>query len=197
MRTRDVIKMELVRTEAMGLLVKEGLEGFSMNKLSRRCNISVATLYIYYKDKEDLLLQLSLAEFRNLNDAMLKDFDPSVSFEAGLRKQWENRSAYMLAHPMEMALLEQLRGTEYEDRALASMQDFKAAMTEFVTSAVRNGELEEMPVEVFWSLAYGPLYTLLRFNGSGRSMGGKPFHLTQEILWATFERVLKALKKTI
>ena len=46
MRTRNTCKEQLVKEKAVELLVSDGLEGFSMNKLARACDISVATLYI-------------------------------------------------------------------------------------------------------------------------------------------------------
>ena len=59
MRTRNQDKEQLVKEEALKMLVNEGLEGFSVNKLAKRCGISVATLYIYYKDKDDLILKIA------------------------------------------------------------------------------------------------------------------------------------------
>ena len=51
MRGRDLNKVDLVKLNAMELLVRTGFEGFTMNKLAKECKISVATLYIYYKIK--------------------------------------------------------------------------------------------------------------------------------------------------
>ena len=50
MRTRDENKEQLVRQKALELIVNQGLEGFSMQKLAKAAAVSPATLYIYYKD---------------------------------------------------------------------------------------------------------------------------------------------------
>ena len=55
MRSRDSVKVDLVKQKAIELLVRSGVEGFSVNKLAKACGISVATLYIYYRDKDDLI----------------------------------------------------------------------------------------------------------------------------------------------
>ena len=47
MRTRDTDKEQLVKQKAIELLVNDGLDGFSMNKLAKACDIAVATLDIY------------------------------------------------------------------------------------------------------------------------------------------------------
>ncbi|QXV65803.1 TetR/AcrR family transcriptional regulator [Mucilaginibacter sp. 21P] len=196
MRTRDNNKVELVKKTAIELIVKDGLEGFSMNKLARACNISVATLYIYYKDRDDLIVNIAKEEGRGMSDTITKDFDASMSFEEGLRVQWRNRYQYVRDNPMMNGFFEQLRSSSYQQEFLESfLADFKLAMGSFMNNAVARGELEEMPFETYWSIAYGPLYSLIRFDQEGKSMGGRPFKMTDEILWTTFDLVIKAFKK--
>jgi len=68
-------------------------------------------------------------------------------------------------------------------------------MGRFMKNAIANQEVDPMPMEVFWSIAFGPLHSLIRFHHEGKSIGGKPFVLTSKILWHTFDLVIKALKK--
>ncbi len=195
MRIRDTDKVKLVKQKAIELLVSSGFEGFSMNKLAKACNISVATLYIYYKDKDDLIIQIAQEEGRRMNETILTDFDPEQSFADGLRRQWKNRAKFMLDHPYSMSFFEQLRTSTYHAQVMGSiLGDFKETMGKFVKNARKRGELAEMPTEVYWSIAFAPLYSLLRFNAQGTSVGGMPFTLNEKILWATFDRVLVALK---
>ncbi len=51
MRTRDEAKETAIRKKAMALIVQEGFDGLSMHKLARAAGVSVATIYIYYKDR--------------------------------------------------------------------------------------------------------------------------------------------------
>jgi TetR/AcrR family transcriptional regulator, multidrug resistance operon repressor len=194
MRIRDTAKEDLVKKSAIAVLGKEGFEGFSMNKLAKACGISVATLYIYYKDKDDLIIGIANEEIGKMHQAMLKGFDPSMPFAEGLRVQWKNRSSYTRKHPEVSLFFEQLRTSTYQmDIFPSAMRDFSEAMSNFMRNAVKNKEIDPMPLEVFWSVAYGPLYTLLRFSQEGRSVGGRSFMYSDKILWETFDRVLKAL----
>ncbi len=196
MRTRDVRKQELVSRKAVELLAKEGFEGFSMNGLARACRISVATLYIYYKDKDDLIIQIALEEGERMTSAILKDFDPETSFEEGLRTQWKNRAAFHLANPLTSAFFDQLHSSTYSEKAsMPTTEKFRENMGRFMRNAITRGELENVPLEVFWSVAYGPLHQLIRFHHEGKSIGGRPFSLTQKTLWQSFDLVLKSLKK--
>ncbi len=195
MRKRNEEKQQLVKETAIKMLVEEGFEGFSMNKLARACDVSVATLYIYYQDKDDLVIKIARDEFSVMCKAILADFDPHMPFAEGLKMQWQSRAKYMMAHPVHNLFFEKLRSSSYYNRIFDNDQDgLKKQMGVFIKNAVARGELSIMPLEVFWSIAYAPLYTLLRFDNEGTSIGGKQFSLTNKMLWQAFDHVLKALK---
>lgn len=195
MRTRDIHKEQLVKQKAIESIVKQGLEGFSMNKLAKECGISVATLYIYYKDKDDLIISIVLEEGRKMGEAMIRNFNADASFEDGLRVQWVNRYEYMMNYPIIAQFFDQLRSSSYQVHFLETfMANFKDRITEFMRNVHARGEIAEMPFEAFWSVAYSPLYSLIRFHNEGQSVGGMPFKMTDEVLWKTFDLVVKALK---
>ena len=195
MRKRDIEKEKLVKLKAIETMGKYGLEGFSMNKLAKACHISVATLYIYFKDKDDLIMNIAIEEGTRGAEAMLKNFDPESSFETGLRTQWQNRYNHAMNNLAVALFFDQLRSSSYHDKFMGEvMSKFKQQVSAFVHNAIKRGELNAMPVEVFWSVAYSPLYSLIRFHQDGRSITGEPFEMTDELLWATFDLVIKALK---
>lgn len=194
MRTRDSDKEDLVKQKAIEMLSKHGIEGFSMNKLAKECGISVATLYIYYSDKEDLIKRIAVEIGRNFFGAMLKDFSADMNFVEGLRKQWENRADFMMKNMNEVACWEVLQGSVYSEYiAQESLKDFKKTMGNFFKNAQEKNEMLPMSKEVFWSMAYGSLYTLLRFHQKGKSIGGTPFKLTKKIMDEAFELVIKGI----
>lgn len=195
MRIRDEQKELLVREKSIELLVKDGFEGFSMHKLAKAADISPATLYIYYKDKEDLIRQIGMEVGTKMTDVTLDGFSPTMSFETGLRHQWENRSRFWIENRMEAACFEVIRNSpQCEDIGRSVYTRFRPVMEEFIRNAVRNGQLNKMSFEVYWSIAYGPLYNLLRFHQDGKSKAQRPFTFTKEVMNETLELVLKALK---
>lgn len=196
MRTRDADKEKLVIEKAIEQIVQDGFQGFSMNKLAKACNISVATLYIYYQDKDDLIKKIGSEIGRNFFSRTIRDFSPEMSFAEGLWKQWENRAAFAVENPSEVACFEVIKHSPHGESILQTvlLAEFKDKMTKFFENAVRNNELVPLPLNVFWSVAYGPLYALLRFHREGKSLDGKPFSLTKEIMEEAFKLTLKALK---
>jgi TetR/AcrR family transcriptional repressor of multidrug resistance operon len=195
MRTRNIDKEQLVKQMAIESIVKNGLEGFSMNKLAKACKISVATLYIYYKDRDDLIIKIANEEGLKMAKGMLKNFNVDAPFEEGLRVQWRNRYNYMMDNPLLSVFFDQLRSSSYHKQFMESFKtNFEVAIHKFMHNALERGEINEMPLEVYWSVAYSPLYSLIRFHNEGQSIGGAPFKISENILWATFDLVVKALK---
>ncbi len=177
------------------MIVKSGIEGFSMQKLAKAAAVSPATIYIYFKDKEDLILQLYAEEGKKMSEATLIDFDPAMSFSEGLKVQWMNRAKYCIQYSDEMHFLEQIRHSPLQEKSLELLGDnFKMVMMEFVKNAIKRNELVKVPVEVFWSVAYAPLYNLVKFHKIGKSMGGNKFSFSEKIMMETLNLVLKALK---
>jgi TetR/AcrR family transcriptional repressor of multidrug resistance operon len=196
LRTRDVNKEELVKQKTIEMIVKHGIEGFAMNRLAKECGISVATLYIYYADKEDLIKKIGTEMGTYFFKSSLKDFSPDMPFAEGLAKQWENRSEFMLKNKDKIAFWEILQNSNYGEYIVnESLIELKEIMTQFLHGAIERKEIIPVSKEVFWSIAYGPLYNLLRFHEKGKGLGGTtPFKLTAEIQQEALSLVIKALK---
>ena len=195
MRTRDDNKIQSIREHAIDLIVAQGFDGFSMQKLAKAANVSPATLYIYYKDREDLILKLWVDLFTEMAEATLKNFDPDMSFSEGLKTQWINRAKYCMKHPKQMTFLEQLRHSPLQEKAVEvlTQSGFKDAMATFVSNAIKRKELVKLELEVYWSIAFAPLYNLVKFHLEGKSISGKKFTLTDKTMNETLALVIKAL----
>lgn len=195
MRVRDESKVEAIYQHALKMIVEEGFDGLSMQKLARAAGVSPATIYIYFKDRDDLLLQLYQLESDKYFEYVLKGFDPEMDFATGLSVQWKNRARYMVDHPDKAHFMEHFKYTPLHQKCMVNRDErFKDVMTRFVHKAIENKELVKMPVEVYWSVAFAPLYNLMRWDKAGKSMGGQVFSLTDEMLQQTLTLVLKALR---
>ncbi|TWF41315.1 TetR family transcriptional regulator [Chitinophaga polysaccharea] len=196
MRYRDENKMQAIRDCAIEMVAKNGLENFGINRLAKAAGVSPATIYIYYKDKEDLLTSISIEEGVKMTRATLKGFDPNASFREGLWVQWKNRAAFSLDNLQAAEFFEQLRNSTYKDKMREAISmEFRKSMGSFVENAVKRGEINEMPLEVYWSVAFAPLYALIRFHNEGQSLDGRKFKFSESIMKQTFDCVVKGLSK--
>jgi AcrR family transcriptional regulator len=194
MRIRDENKIQSIRKEALAMLVKEGFDGFSIQKLAKAAGVSPATIYIYFKDKEDLILQIWVDAANDMAKETLKNFKPGMSFSEGLKTQWKNRLNYCLKNPDQMKMWEQIRHSPLNDKALKLIDPtLREVMGDFVQRSIKKKELVKVPLEVYWSIAFAPLYTLANFHQAGQSVGGKKFTLTSRMINDTLKLVVKAL----
>jgi AcrR family transcriptional regulator len=195
-RTRDPTKERAIRDRALAMIVKEGFDGFSMQKVAKAAGVSPATIYIYFNDRDDLILQLYAEEIGKMAAATLKGFDPAMPFDQGLKVQWINRARYFLKYPTQMHFLEQIKFSPLHDKAAKTTDGaFIGAMRTFVANAIKRNELIRVPVEVYWSVAFAPLYNLVKYHMHGRGLPGTgKFVLDEKILTQTLGLVLKALK---
>jgi AcrR family transcriptional regulator len=195
MRIRDENKIDSLFQHALTTIVKDGFDGLSMQKLAKAAGVSPATIYIYFKDRDDLLKQLYQRECDKYFIFIMKGFDPGMDFATGLTVQWKNRARYIIEHSDEAHFMEHFKFTPlHKATSWTKSKGFTDAMHQFVDSAITNKELIRMSVEVYWSVAFAPLYNLVRYHKAGMNMAGEPFTLTDEILEQTLSLVLKALK---
>jgi AcrR family transcriptional regulator len=195
MRVRDENKVDAILQQALKMVVEEGFDGLSMQKLARAAGVSPATIYIYFKDRDDLLVQLYQLEVEKYFDYVLGDFDPEWSFAKGLSVQWKRRAQYIIDNPEKAHFMEHFSFTPLNDKVvLTHRSKFVDVMHRFITRAIENKELVKMPLEVYWSVAFAPLYNLVKWHKAGKNMAGQPFVLTDEMLEQTLALVLKALR---
>ncbi|HZX74142.1 MAG TPA: TetR/AcrR family transcriptional regulator [Cyclobacteriaceae bacterium] len=194
MRTKDESKEQAIREKAIEMIVKDGFEGLSMQKLAKEANVSPATIYLYFKNKEDMLNQLYMGIEQIFSDEILRDFNPEMSLEEGLWIQWKNRFAYSRRYPYNFTFMEQFRSSPLINHKDLKDSPFKDAMSKFYMNMLRRKEMKEYPVEIFWSIGYGPLYSLIRFHQAQKSMMNDKFVFDEKKMRQAFDLVMKALK---
>jgi AcrR family transcriptional regulator len=195
MRTRDANKESIIQEKAIQMIVKEGLDGFSMQKLAKSASVSPATLYIYYKDRDDLITQLAINISNRLMETSLKGMHPKMSFADGLAIQWKNRMEFYMKFPLDVEFIEQIRYTPAYDAVKDTIRkNFGDVLGKFVHNAINRGELTPLPFEVYWSIAFAPLYQLIKFHSQGTSPTNDCFRITDDMVSQTLQLVIKALK---
>ena len=207
MRCKDPNKASEIRRQALEMLVTEGFGGFSMQKLAKAAVVSPATLYIHFEDKDDLLFQLYREQHELFTNVLLSDFDPEVPFAEGLRILWKNRLRFARENPTSQRFLDQVLYSPYHRGFEARLdQNLSQSMEIFVRGAFARKEVIDFreldptvnfPVEVFWALAYAPLYQLIEYemwcSGPGDHHRGAPFRLDDKLFEKVFQRVLRGL----
>lgn len=97
-RHKDEFKAEILEA-ALALFVQEGYNGFSMRKLASRIEYSPTTTYLYFRDRDDLLLHICENFYTNLLQEQLQGMNPDAPPEQHLRQAFLCYVSYSLKHP--------------------------------------------------------------------------------------------------
>jgi AcrR family transcriptional regulator len=147
---------------ASTLFVEQGYHGFSMRQLAERIGYSAATLYLYFRDKDDLLFTVVDEGFtrfeKQLAEAAASSADPWTRLNAlaqayvtfGLR----NPIYYRLMFLQRVDFLTQARAGEQQPRlaALHVLQD--AVQSAMDAGVMQSGDVESYS-DALWAMMHG------------------------------------------
>ena len=91
------------------LMAKEGLHHLSMHKLAKEAGIAAGTIYLYFKSKDELLVQFARRVFNKFVTAIEEGFDESQSFFEQYRRMWWNIWHFLQENPTILANMNQYR----------------------------------------------------------------------------------------
>lgn len=164
MRTRDEEKIKRLKETAIQMIVDFGFKGLSMQKLASASSMSPATIYIYYRDRDDLLNQLFLEVFNESNEAAIENFSVDMGLEDGLQTIWLNRFRYSIKNPTKALFLDQYINSPVIVSEEEGESNHRKVMSCFYKNLITKGEIDPMSVKVYWSIAFFPLFQLIKFK---------------------------------
>ena len=208
MRQRDPEKARKIRQSALEMLVLDGFDAFSMQKLAKAAGVSPATLYIYFEDRDDLIYQLWQEQSSRWGDLVLEDFAAETPFEQELWRRWQLRIRFFLAHPLEWQFIQQVMHTPLIHGFMERNPALRGnAMWAFFTRCAARGELTDFglgkalgqkeghPREAFWALAYAPLIAMLRWRPDRtKPLHESPAQVDMQLIEKMFACVVKGLR---
>lgn len=168
-RHREEFRAEILEA-ALDLFSREGYSGFSMRKLAARIEHSPTTIYLYFRDKDDLLFHIC----ENFYAAMLRDMqairERGTTADQALRDILLNYIRFSLANPERYKVVffsnPQLYGRpeEYASRDTMSLRCWKS-ICEVIHDCMTGGMIRLTDAEtlslVFWSAVHGLVSSLI------------------------------------
>lgn len=122
MRQKDDKKVDRIFNATVKLVEEQGLSGITMCDISKTAGIATGTLYIYFKNKEELINELFVECRKESANFYFKDFDEKDSFKVSYKKIFLNIVQYRLDHFQKFIFLEQCFHSPFinEDKRLFS-----------------------------------------------------------------------------
>jgi len=161
MRIKDDIKQEALFEATVKLVNETGFASSSVSKIAKQAGISPATIYIYFKNKEDLLVSTYVEIKKNIGRAIHEDFDDSLPFRDILRNVWFKMFDYIARHPDYFQYTEQFSNSPYQ--ALVDKHEIEKYFDPVITVLYRGIEqkiIKNVDFHILTAFIFYPIISL-------------------------------------
>ncbi len=150
------------------LLIKEGFGKMSMRRIAERADVSATSIYLYFKNKDDLLLALIEESIENLKAALMEVVDVSKGLLMQLEDMARAYISYALNHPQEYEIIYMVRPEEMPRYPKEKFMNIRSAY-ELLAGIISEGHArEQIDVEdalinayTLWAQLHGVVSVIL------------------------------------
>ncbi len=188
MRIKDCKKEKAVVDATIKLINECGLNTTSISKIAKEAGVSQGTIYIYYKNKDDLVVSIYHEVKQRIVAFLHRDLDEKGSVEQNLRTLWNNTIKVNKYFPELVSYDLQFSNSPFYDLVDQSkMLELAKPLTSLVARGVREKVIKEMSADVFIAFFMSPAHFL-----SSRKMGAR-FIIDEESIEETFQLAFKTI----
>lgn len=117
-RVKSLTKRKALLDATLHLVINHGFHDAPMSKIAKMAGVSPATIYIYFKNKQDLINQLYLETKKQLSSYAFKDCHQNLPIREAFKLIWFNIAAFKLNEIEEAQFLSQCDNTPMIEEAI-------------------------------------------------------------------------------
>lgn len=161
MRTKDDVK-EAALFEATVKLVNEiGFASSSVSKIAREAGVSPATIYVYYKNKEDLLVSTYIEIKQNFSKALLKDFNDQLPIRDIFKHVWFNMFEYITNNLEYFKFVEQFSNSPYSSLVnREEVEQYFDPLSRVLKTGIEQKVIKNVHPDILKAFMYYPIAVL-------------------------------------
>lgn len=161
-----VDKRSLILKSTLELLATRGFHGFSIRDVAKSAGIATGTLYLYFKDRDDLIRQL----YEDITDEVgahmsglaLRGLPIKAQYEAIFMRFWvlfERRPEILVSKSQFDHLPPEVLQGHYEAARKKILPLF-----EFFEAGIASHEIVDLPTNILFTLGFAPLSEVARLK---------------------------------
>lgn len=113
MKPKDEGKIEEIFAATLALVKEQGLAGITMSMIARKAGFATGTVYIYFSNKEELIVKLFDKCANHYTRDYFAGYNPSDPFKVAFHTIWMNMLRYSIEHFQELVFIEQCFHSPY------------------------------------------------------------------------------------
>jgi AcrR family transcriptional regulator len=186
MRRKDENKNQAIFDSTIQLINEIGFVDISMSKIAKRAGLSSATIYVYYQNKEDLLLKLYLNVKEKLSRSMVLNIHEGLDAKELCHTFMKNSLAFMIQNKDWFLFLEQFSTSPFMNKLC--VDDYTSSMFEplvcYFEKGIQNSKLKQVKAKLLISYCYQPLVQLAKaFHNNHLTAVDEEFELYFLLSW--------------
>jgi TetR/AcrR family transcriptional regulator, repressor of fatR-cypB operon len=170
-KQKDDNKIAQIFSATLKLVEKIGVAGITMRQIAHEANMATGTLYIYFKDKNELINALFEKSRKSSISIYLKGYDVHEPFEIGFKTVWKNIFRYRIENFEEGVFLEQCYHSPFIGESIKEMgQRLIEPMYKLVERGKREKKIKNLDTFLLLTYMIGSVIEMVRFS----KYSGKP-----------------------
>lgn len=183
-------RQEAILGAALELFAERGFHGTAVPEIAERAGVGAGTIYRYFESKEAIVNVLLQRWKIALGAALVDGFPFDASPRAQIHHFVTRTIEFAKKHPMALKFLEAHHHQPYLDAKSRAVEEqvLEPAKT-FFEHQERTKATRKVSPEVLFAVAWGSLYTLIRFHWEGRAeLSPRNIEALEECIWDAIRR---------
>ena len=141
MKLKDQTKKESIRQATLNVVLSKGIAGVKMAAISKAVGLSVSTIHVYHKNKEELLISIYLQIFKERLAITIAKEGSKVPYKLRLKKKWLSSVKFNTEKFRELNFIEQMKQSPYYSMVLEKIRPDKHL---FFESIIEEGKGQQI-----------------------------------------------------
>jgi AcrR family transcriptional regulator len=146
------------------LVNKLGFDGISISKIAKKAKVSPATIYIYFKNKDDLFTKLYVDIRKKMSQSTLQGLNDEMSTEQKFKLIWHNSFTYNINHPEHIRFREQFEQTSMMKNINENEFESYRYTQNLLQRGISENIIKNHPLPILTAFSFIPIITLLKFH---------------------------------
>lgn len=184
MRHKDDNKHQAICDAAIELITANGFADTSISKIAKAANVSPATIYVYFENKEDLLNKVYLFVKQEMSKELLQGVKQSLSVAEAFKTIWNNFYQYAIKNPVRFAFTEQFANSPLVEGCRKESMNYFQPLLALFERGKEEKTFKDISLEIFIAFTFTPLTGLIKEQFSNKIvLDEKTLATTFEIAW--------------
>lgn len=186
---KSIDKRTALLKATLSLMNNGGIQSASMAKVAKMANVSPATIYLFFENKQDLVNQLYLDVKVSFAQAAFKEYNPSQPVKVNFEQIWFNMAKFKLDQKEEASFLSQCDNTPMidEETRQQGLQHL-TPLFDLWTQGIEQGVIKNLSPYLLYAFTIYPMAFLMNMNCKGLC------HLDEKLQQKAFQAAWDSIK---